>query len=148
MRPPRISALYLDFPPHLSGLVELVLRQRRQLEIVLAGPLPLPTAALVNAARVRSSVHSQLPRRCAARLVLHPLLLPAPPTEHGLRGLCALDLRSALVSCECWLVSEGVTHARLLAQLLAGSPSLWFTCVCFSEGGGGRKASATSRWTK
>ena len=60
----------------------------------------------------------------------------------------ALDLRSALVSCECWLFSAGVTHSRLSARLLAGLPSLWFTCVCFSEGGGGRNASATRRWTR
>ena len=45
---------------------------------------------------------------------------------------------------------ERVTHLRLSGRLLARSPSMWFTIVCFSqfsEGGGSRKALATSRWT-
>eukprot|EP00964_Phaeocystis_antarctica_P036235 scaffold20696_cov61-Phaeocystis_antarctica.AAC.5 len=73
-----------DVPPHLSGPVVLVLRQRRQLELVLAGPLLPPAAARGNVARVQP----QLPRRGAHRLVLHPLLLRAVlPSEHGLRPL-------------------------------------------------------------
>eukprot|EP00964_Phaeocystis_antarctica_P146086 scaffold112279_cov59-Phaeocystis_antarctica.AAC.1 len=81
---PRFAALQLHVPPHLSRPVVLVLRERRQLELVLAGPLRLPAAAPGNA----SLFHPQRPKRSVRRLVLHPLLLRAvPPTEHGLRPL-------------------------------------------------------------
>ena len=100
------------------------------------------------------------PRARAAVLIDSNSSLSASPSirlSTGFGCLGALDLRSELVSKECCMFCEGLDplrHSRLsacprvraTARLLAGSPSLWLTCVCWSEGGGGMRAVVTRRW--